>query len=353
MRNDGTDFEKRSADRLSELGWECSHTPTSGDFGADLICKCGNETLIVQCKDYSEGNSIGVAAVQETITAKLHFKADVALLLFQGRVTQQGQKLAKSVGVELAHISDLCSGWVLDRTEKGKRVRKQRELDQIRQKNEEQKKIDLSKVKDQRDNEFKVYSGNLSNYVHWRRSSPIMGWMLISFTTLSALFIILIPPIGMFMGAVTFVLFLLTLSDRKEVPEPMAPKWMTESQVREIYRSLGIDYQRHQKGELSQQPSPLPSPLPLPSSPIRSATPSSPPSPLPPSNNTQRGYTKIGTTDSCVASTPDVWKCLRCSKNLNLKHKIGTFQIKCPSCHASYLYDRVSHKSPPTIYEKW
>ena len=151
MRNDGTDFEKRSADRLSKLGWECSHTPTSGDFGADLICKCGNETLVVQCKDYSEGNSIGVAAVQETITAKLHFKADVALLLFQGRVTQQGQKLAKSVGVELAHISDLCSGWILDRTEKGAAVRREKELSRQA---EERRRI--FEIRNQEDEDFRL-----------------------------------------------------------------------------------------------------------------------------------------------------------------------------------------------------
>jgi hypothetical protein len=340
MRNDGTDFEKRSADRLSELGWECSHTPTSGDFGADLICKCGNETLVVQCKDYSDGNSIGVAAVQETIAAKLHFRADVALLLFQGRVTQQGRKLANSVGVELSHILDLRSGWVFDRTKKGAAIRREREL--------ELQAAERSRIEEIKKREFSDYKSGLEKYkLEIIDEFDIIRPLLLFFVGISSFsmsFIMPIIGIPIFIGTI-FV----ALKERPQPEKPTAPKWMTVNQVREAHKAVGLDYQGIQRGELS------PATAPPPSSPMRPAMPPSPPppSPPPPPNNTQRSYTKIGTTDSSGASTPDVWKCLRCSKNLNLKHKIGIFQIKCPSCHASYLYDRVSHKSPPTITEKW
>lgn len=336
MRNDGTEFEKRSADRLSELGWECSHTPTSGDFGADLICKCGNETLVVQCKDYSEANSIGVAAVQETITAKLHFKADVALLLFQGRVTQQGQKLAKSVGVELAHISDLCSGWVLDRTKKGAEIRRKRELEQQAAERSRTEEIKIKKLSD--------YKSGLEKYkLDLIDEFDIIRPLLVFFVGISSFSISFVMPvvgIPIFIGTIFFA-----IKERPRPEKPTAPKWMTVNQVREAHKAVGLDYEGIQRGELSPATVP-PSPSP-PSSSMRPAT------PPPPPNNAQRSYTKIGTTDFSGAIIPDVWKCLRCKKNLNLKHKIGTFQIKCPSCHSSYLYDRVSHKSPPTITEKW
>lgn len=329
MRNDGTDFEKRSADRLSEFGWECSNTPTPGDFGADLICKCGNETLVVQCKDYSAGNSIGVSAVQETITAKLHYGADAALLLFQGRLTQPGQKLAKSVDVKFAHISDLCSGWVLDRTAKGAAIRREEGLS--RQAVERQILLELKKK------ESEYFRSSLAQYKLniFEFENDTLRTSLIFIVGMGSLFGSFVLP---FIGIPILIAMIWFANQERRPPDrPIPPKWMAQSQVREAYKAVGLDYRGAQDSEFMppSPPSPRISPSPI------------------PSMNTNHRYTTTSSNNKKVDVVIDIWQCQRCQKNLNLKNTIGTFQMKCSHCSAAYIYDRLSYESSPTIIEKW
>lgn len=46
---DGYAFELNIAEKMRWLGWTCEMTPGSGDFGADLFCRVGDEFIIIQC----------------------------------------------------------------------------------------------------------------------------------------------------------------------------------------------------------------------------------------------------------------------------------------------------------------
>lgn len=125
---DGYAFELKIAERMRGLGWTCEMTPGSGDFGADLFCRVGEEFIIVQCKCYEEASSIGVGAVQEVCTAVRHFNAARGLVVYEGRPSKAAKSLAHSVGVLFFHADDLIAGWEYDRTAKGTALRiKQRE----------------------------------------------------------------------------------------------------------------------------------------------------------------------------------------------------------------------------------
>ncbi|MCY0900224.1 MAG: restriction endonuclease [Firmicutes bacterium] len=59
----GVAFERRLAVLFQDRGYYVETTPTTGDYGADLILTNGSERIIVQAKRYSQ--TVGVKAVQE------------------------------------------------------------------------------------------------------------------------------------------------------------------------------------------------------------------------------------------------------------------------------------------------
>lgn len=125
---DGYAFELKIAERMHGLGWTCEMTPGSGDFGADLFCRIGEEFIIIQCKCYEEASSIGVGAVQEVCTAVKHFNAARGMVVYEGRPSKAAKSLALSVGVLFIHVDELVAGWEYDRTVEGTALRmKQRE----------------------------------------------------------------------------------------------------------------------------------------------------------------------------------------------------------------------------------
>ncbi|UXC90758.1 restriction endonuclease [Sphingobium sp. RSMS] len=120
---DGYAFELKIAERMRGLGWTCEMTPGSGDFGADLFCRVGEEFIIIQCKCYEDAFSIGVGAVQEVCTAVRHFNAARGLVVYEGRPSKAAKSLAHSVGVLFFHADELIAGWEYDRTAEGMALR--------------------------------------------------------------------------------------------------------------------------------------------------------------------------------------------------------------------------------------
>lgn len=80
-------------------GYLVEHTGGSGDAGADLVARKGDEHLIIQCKRYSE--SVTNAAVQEAFAALHHRRGTRAVVVVSSSFTPGARKMAKSLGVEL------------------------------------------------------------------------------------------------------------------------------------------------------------------------------------------------------------------------------------------------------------
>ncbi|WP_049945201.1 restriction endonuclease [Butyrivibrio sp. AC2005] len=95
----GKSFEYYLKCHFENLGYRVKLTPDSGDFGADLVCRNSNETLIIQAKRYR--GKVGIAAIQEIVGAKGYYKADRCMVITNSYFTNAATELAKSNDVEL------------------------------------------------------------------------------------------------------------------------------------------------------------------------------------------------------------------------------------------------------------
>lgn len=97
----GYEYEEQVARSLRRKGYRnVQVTPKSGDYGADIIATDphGNRVCI-QCKFYR--NSVGLAAVQEVVTAKAKYNCNKAAVYTNSHFTKQAKELAIVNDVDL------------------------------------------------------------------------------------------------------------------------------------------------------------------------------------------------------------------------------------------------------------
>ena len=92
---------------LFYLGYKVEVTQKSRDYGADLVLvePNTNSKIIVQAKRYNK--PVGSKAVQEILTAKMHYKADDAWVITNNQYTPQAELLAKENNVRLIDRNEL------------------------------------------------------------------------------------------------------------------------------------------------------------------------------------------------------------------------------------------------------
>ncbi|RWS38087.1 restriction endonuclease [Bacillus mycoides] len=95
----GRQFEKYLSSLYQSFGYNTEVTKGSGDFGADLILKINDETIIVQAKRYS--NKVSIQAVQEIVAAKGFYSANHAWVVTNNYYTGPARKLADANDVLL------------------------------------------------------------------------------------------------------------------------------------------------------------------------------------------------------------------------------------------------------------
>lgn len=101
----GADYEAHCAALLEAAGWMASLTKASGDQGADIVARRGNEMIVIQCKLY--GAPVGNKAVQEVVAARSHLKARHAAVVSNASYTRAAQELASTTATLLLHHSEL------------------------------------------------------------------------------------------------------------------------------------------------------------------------------------------------------------------------------------------------------
>lgn len=98
--SNGVEYEKYIAAILKQQGFvNVSLTPASGDYGADILAVYNGTKVCIQCKFYS--SAVGIAAVQEIIGAKSHYKCDAAAVITNSTFTSAAKQLASESGVQL------------------------------------------------------------------------------------------------------------------------------------------------------------------------------------------------------------------------------------------------------------
>lgn len=106
----GRNFEEYLKVLLKNLGYRVKLTPSSGDYGADLVLTMNNQRIIVQAKRYKK--NVGIRAVQEIASAKSHYKANECWVITNSFFTEPAKKLASSNRVRLVD-RDLLIDWIL------------------------------------------------------------------------------------------------------------------------------------------------------------------------------------------------------------------------------------------------
>lgn len=107
----GKEFEDYLRVLFLEQGYQVQMTPTTGDYGADLILSKSGQRIAVQAKRYKK--NVGLKAVQEVSTAKLHYKADECWVVTNSGYTEPAKNLAASNGVKLVDRVILMK-WMLE-----------------------------------------------------------------------------------------------------------------------------------------------------------------------------------------------------------------------------------------------
>lgn len=97
----GAQFERYLAMLFRDLGYRVKTTPTSGDFGADLILtNQGGMKHAVQAKFYNSG-TIGVAPIQEVYASLAHWRADDGWVVTNCAFSKAANRLARENNVRL------------------------------------------------------------------------------------------------------------------------------------------------------------------------------------------------------------------------------------------------------------
>lgn len=101
----GRQFEEYVGTLFTSQGYSTKYTPTTGDYGADLLLKKGQETIVVQAKRYKQ--TVGVKAVQEVIPAIKMYNATAAWVVTNSTYTKQSLTLAKRNDVRMIDRDEL------------------------------------------------------------------------------------------------------------------------------------------------------------------------------------------------------------------------------------------------------
>lgn len=95
----GVEFETFLAGLFRQLGYRVEMTPSTADYGADLILSKASEKIAVQAKCYS--GSVGVSAVQEVLAGMVYYSCQSAWVVTTGNLTANAIELARKSNVKL------------------------------------------------------------------------------------------------------------------------------------------------------------------------------------------------------------------------------------------------------------
>jgi restriction system protein len=101
----GREFEGYLAELFKSQGYQVEMTPSTGDYGADLILQKDQKHIAVQAKCYA--GSVGVSAVQEALSGMAYYQCHSAWVVTTGNYTPNAVELAKKSNVRLFGSNEL------------------------------------------------------------------------------------------------------------------------------------------------------------------------------------------------------------------------------------------------------
>ena len=101
----GVEFEEYLAGLFRKQGFKVELTPSSGDYGADLLLIKDGKRIAVQAKRYV--GSVGVAAVQEALSGMAYYRCSASWVVTTGTFTPNAVELAEKSIVRLIGRAEL------------------------------------------------------------------------------------------------------------------------------------------------------------------------------------------------------------------------------------------------------
>ena len=95
------EFEEFIAKLFRKMGYQARRTRSVGDFGADVIAKRGDETVLIEVKKYAQGHNVTPKEVQRTLGAMWKHKADKAVFVTTSDFTIAAGEIEKEGPIEL------------------------------------------------------------------------------------------------------------------------------------------------------------------------------------------------------------------------------------------------------------
>jgi restriction system protein len=95
----GEHFEEFLALKFKKLGYKVKLTPTTADYGADLVIRKDKSKIVVQAKRWN--SKVGVEAVQQVVASMKYYNADRSMVITNSYFTENAKILAKCNEVEL------------------------------------------------------------------------------------------------------------------------------------------------------------------------------------------------------------------------------------------------------------
>lgn len=93
---DPLDFEDFVAHLFKAKGYDVQRTSYSGDYGADILLKKGDDKIAVQVKRYNKNNKVAVGSVNQVIGAKNYYNCSHALVVTTSDFTKPAYTLMKA-----------------------------------------------------------------------------------------------------------------------------------------------------------------------------------------------------------------------------------------------------------------
>ncbi len=93
-RMTGVQFESYVAELLVAQGYKVSTTPTTGDYGVDLVARKDGTTYAVQLKRYNK--PLNQLPIREAVAGKAHYKCTAAMVITNSTFNKAAKTLAES-----------------------------------------------------------------------------------------------------------------------------------------------------------------------------------------------------------------------------------------------------------------
>jgi restriction system protein len=101
----GIGFENYIKDLFAAKGINCKTTPTSGDYGVDLIADLKTKKIAIQCKRYKD--KVGFSAIQEVYTGKDIYGCNEAWVVTNSSFSRQAIDASEKLNIKLVNVCRL------------------------------------------------------------------------------------------------------------------------------------------------------------------------------------------------------------------------------------------------------